>query len=101
MSLSPWLTRSAYALPMHRQQYVRQRDFDGSWSVRELETNCPAILMGRLMVGMTEEDAVLHLRKVNATSSAEAQDVASRVFNSRLTASPSPEYPAALPDGTD
>jgi hypothetical protein len=86
---------------MHRQQYVRQRDVDGSWSVRELETNCPAILMGRLMLGLTEEDAVLHLRKFNASNGPEARDPASRVFKSRLTASPNREYPAALPDGTD
>ena len=50
---------------MH-QRYLAQRDPDGTWSVRELETNCPAVLLNQLMVGMTEMEAVLTVRKLHA-----------------------------------
>lgn len=46
-------------------RYITQRDADNSWSVREAETNVPAVDMGRVMAGMTETAASLAARKFN------------------------------------
>ena len=46
-------------------RYVTQRDPDATWSVREADTNVPAIDMGKVMVGLTEHAAALTARKFN------------------------------------
>ena len=46
-------------------RYVTQRDPDGTWSVREADTNCPAVDMGKVMVGLTEKTASLNAQKFN------------------------------------
>ena len=46
-------------------RYVTQRDPDGTWSVREADTNAPAIDMGKVMVGLTENAAGLTAQKFN------------------------------------
>ena len=46
-------------------RYVTQRDPDASWSVRDADTNVPAIDRGKVMVGLTEHAAVLAARKFN------------------------------------
>jgi hypothetical protein len=46
-------------------RYVTQRDPDATWSVREAETNVPAVDMGKVLVGLTEQAAALAARKFN------------------------------------
>ena len=47
-------------------RYVTQRDPDGTWSVRERDTQRPAIQRGVAMIGLTEKLAVLNARRFNA-----------------------------------
>ena len=76
---------------MPDQRYVAQHDPDGTWSVRELESNCPAIILSRLMVAMTEMDAVLTVRKLHASG----------IFQGPHYAKPIPEHPATSFIATD
>ena len=47
-------------------RYLTQRDPDGTWSVREADTNVPAVDMGKVMVGLTEQSAALTAQKFNS-----------------------------------
>jgi hypothetical protein len=47
-------------------QFVVQRDPDGTWSVRERETNARAIDRGMNLSGLSESAAVQRAQKLNA-----------------------------------
>ena len=47
-------------------RYVTQRDPDGTWSVRERDTQRPAVQRDVAMIGLTEKLAVLNARRLNA-----------------------------------
>jgi hypothetical protein len=44
------------------KRYVTQRDPDGTWSVRDCDTNATAVLAGVLLAGMSEQRAVAAIR---------------------------------------
>lgn len=46
-------------------RYVVQRDLDGTWSVREVGTNVPAVLHGTPQLGLTEDLAAIRAKKLN------------------------------------
>jgi hypothetical protein len=54
-------------------RYVTQRDFDSTWSVREVATNNRAVYRGQVLAGLTEAVAALNVRKLNDLSSLDIQ----------------------------
>ena len=60
-----WLNCASGGYERFMARYVTQRDPDATWSVREADTNVPAIDMGNVMVGLTEQAAALAARKFN------------------------------------
>ena len=47
-------------------RYVTQRDPDGTWSVREVASNRPAVLQGTPQLGLTEDRAAVRTKKLNS-----------------------------------
>jgi len=66
------------------QRYVTQRDPDGTWSVREAGTNCPAIDMGKVMAGLDESAAVLTARRFNNWGLVRISDTSPQPLTSKI-----------------
>ena len=83
-------------------RYLAKRDLNGTWSVREADTNYLAISIGRRLAGMTEQNAVLTAREFYSWDDlSRTGDVPSRIFKSWRSDKPTPECPAVSFNGTD